>query len=62
MTAPQDKHITIISMVDDGIVLEDTNTKQVVKVYVEENKIKCSVENNIEYIQYALIHPEFTFY
>ncbi len=54
-------NIKLISIVDNGLVLEDIQTKTVAKVFIEDNSIKCSVENNQEYIQYAVIHPEFRF-
>ena len=54
-------NIKLVSMVDNGLVLEDTNTKIVAKVFVENDKIQCSVKDNPDYILYAVIHPEFRF-
>ncbi len=54
-------NIKLVSIVENGLVLEDTSTKIVAKVFVENDKIQCSVDNNQEYIQYAIIHPEFRF-
>ena len=54
-------NIKLVSIVDNGLVLEDTSTKIVAKVFIENDSVKCSVENNPDYILYAVIHPEFRF-
>ena len=53
-------NIKLVSIVDNGLVLEDTSSKVVAKVFIENDSIKCSVDNP-DYILYAVIHPEFRF-
>ena len=50
--------IRLIAATDEGLVLEDTKTKKLVKVFRDGNKISCN-DDNKDYVIYALMHPEF---
>jgi len=54
-------HIKLVTVMNDGIVLEDTNKKLMIKVYGEKDKMVSSVPDNPDYILYAGIHPEMKF-
>ncbi len=45
-------HLKIVSVVEDGVIIEDTKQKKVIK-------IDSKLEAEPEYLQFALLHPEF---
>ena len=52
-------NLSMIKIIPHGIVIDDSETGDVVKVTVNGKNIVCSEEKNSEkYIQYALMHPE----
>ena len=54
-------HYSVIKVLDNGLVIDDSKNDTVVKVVMNENNIKCSdtgKESN-SYILYATLHPGF---
>ena len=53
-------NLSLVKVVSNGIVIDDSKTDDVIKVSVHGKKIVCSDSKNPEkYIQFALLHPEF---
>jgi hypothetical protein len=50
--------LKIIKVIPNGIIIDDSKTGGLVKVYVEKDKIICA-EKNDDYIKFALLSPEF---
>tara|TARA_Y100001936_G_C15452163_1_gene349639 strand:- start:169 stop:513 length:345 start_codon:yes stop_codon:yes gene_type:complete len=54
-------NISVVKIIEKGIVLDDKKKNDVVKVWVQGKKIVCSDKSKDaeSYILYAVMHPEF---
>ena len=53
--------LSLVKIIPNGIVIDDSKNDDVVKVIMKDKKIVCSEKKDPErYIQFALLHPEFT--
>ena len=52
--------LSLVTVISNGIVIDDSKIDDVIKVYTQGKKIMCSDSKNPQkYIQFALLHPEF---
>ena len=56
-------NLSIVKIMEHGLVIEDSKTGNVIKVFVKGKTIVCSDKSKLsdEYILYATLHPQFWF-
>jgi len=53
-------NLNLLKLIDHGLIIDDSKTDDVVKVYVKDGKFVCSDKKNPDtYILFAALHPEF---